>query len=390
MADLVFSPKHEQVTILIDGDPYTLTAFLSLHDSELFVTASADNAKNVLAEYIYKRIESDNKDKLTQERVSAQPDEVFEPLIKALLSQSEMLRECYERRDAKEPLCTRFVMAVKDESRTLAAQFSETFKKLVVPMPVFPELKIVQTWSNELTKIADTIKAITAPLNDIWKSFQIPKLSDERKAEIVEAQKKWGMYGWTQPPASPMGFFCDAPLDISDANRQVASYCRDSDMQDVFDMLRKMKRTKKSDLEEAIYDFEHKQYKSCILVLFGLIDARLIRLQRDEDRNPKNNRRPVGLTASQKLFKRIEKEKDINKKVYLLFSYQNVYACLMKVFEDGGDFKKQPEVINRNFVDHGMLHRDVTKRDCIQIFLLYYNLLEFLDIVYPGTSKKEV
>ena len=96
------------------------------------------------------------------------------------------------------------------------------------------------------------------------------------------------------------------------------------------------------------------------------------------------------MTASQKLFKRIEKEKDINKKVYLLFSYQNVYACLMKVFEDGGDFKKQPEVINRNFVDHGMLHRDVTKRDCIQIFLLYYNLLEFLDIVYPGTSKREV
>ncbi len=54
----------------------------------------------------------------------------------------------------------------------------------------------------------------------------------------------------------------------------------------------------------------------------------------------------------------------------------------------GRDFKRQPDIVNRNFIDHGMLHRNVTKRDRIQIFLLYYNLLEILDIVYPETSNK--
>lgn len=33
--------------------------------------------------------------------------------------------------------------------------------------------------------------------------------------------------------------------------------------------------------------------------------------------------------------------------------------------------------MNRNFVDHGMLHRKVRRIDCIQLFLVYYNFLTF-------------
>lgn len=33
--------------------------------------------------------------------------------------------------------------------------------------------------------------------------------------------------------------------------------------------------------------------------------------------------------------------------------------------------------MNRNFVDHGMLHRKVRRMDCIQLFLAYYNFLMF-------------
>ena len=55
--------------------------------------------------------------------------------------------------------------------------------------------------------------------------------------------------------------------------------------------------------------------------------------------------------------------------------------CIQKVFEDGNDFKNQPAVINRNFIDHGMLTRSVVRKDCVQLFLLFYNLIEFLDII---------
>ena len=62
--------------------------------------------------------------------------------------------------------------------------------------------------------------------------------------------------------------------------------------------------------------------------------------------------------------------------------YANLFSCLFKMFEDGNDFKKQPQVINRNFLDHGMLTRRVSRKDCIQLFLLYYNMLCLLDMVY--------
>lgn len=66
---------------------------------------------------------------------------------------------------------------------------------------------------------------------------------------------------------------------MKEANALALRYCKDADMQDLFSEMRKEKKIKKSDLEEAIFCFENKKWKACILILFGLIDAKLIRLQ---------------------------------------------------------------------------------------------------------------
>jgi len=68
--------------------------------------------------------------------------------------------------------------------------------------------------------------------------------------------------------------------------------------------------------------------------------------------------------------------------LFIAMFYTNLFACLKKVFESGKDFKNQPDVINRNFLDHGMMTNKVRKKDCIQLFLLYYNMLELLDMIY--------
>lgn len=52
------------------------------------------------------------------------------------------------------------------------------------------------------------------------------------------------------------------------------------------------------------------------------------------------------------------------------------------------DFRKEKErkTINRNFVLHGMLLRQVDKNDCLQLYLLYYNILSlfaFYDYIWP-------
>lgn len=81
------------------------------------------------------------------------------------------------------------------------------------------------------------------------------------------------------------------------------------------------------------------------------------------------------------LTNRFPEENYVTQSVDLFFKCKNVFSCLNEVFEDANDFKQQPLIINRNFIDHGMLHRKVCKKDCIQIFLLYYNLLKLLEII---------
>ena len=45
-------------------------------------------------------------------------------------------------------------------------------------------------------------------------------------------------------------------------------------------------------------------------------------------------------------------------------------------------FKEQPTVINRYFLDHGMMSKPVRRNDCITLFLLFYNLLILLDMEF--------
>lgn len=57
-------------------------------------------------------------------------------------------------------------------------------------------------------------------------------------------------------------------------------------------------------------------------------------------------------------------------------NYVNLFACLKTVFANANDFRREPSVINRNFIDHGMTNRNVRKRDCIQLFLLLNNFVD--------------
>ena len=66
------------------------------------------------------------------------------------------------------------------------------------------------------------------------------------------------------------------------------------------------------------------------------------------------------------------------------FLYHMLYAtgllsCLNTFFADGHYFRHEPDVINRNFIDHGMYRRRVRKKDCIQLFVALYDLIEFLE-----------
>lgn len=142
----------------------------------------------------------------------------------------------------------------------------------------------------------------------------------------------------------------------------------------LFNELLQMKHVKKSDLNEAIKCFKAKHYKACVLILFPMIDARLIRSQENE-KGP----RPSGLKAAKNLFSRSEPKYTNEDNVFTMLTGINVFTAIKIFFEHGNDFKDQPMILNRNFLSHGMMHGKVKRKDCAMLFFLLYNLTDFLN-----------
>lgn len=250
-----------------------------------------------------------------------------------------------------------------------------------------PIQAVHQTFINSIKMIAEISDRIQRAYEEVFKPFsdaivevithiQIPSLSEDDKRCIIQSFEKWGIYGWTILPSGPAFLYNDCPTNIKEANKIALSFCRQDDIADLFSELLSIRGIKKSDLNEAIYCFENKKWKACSMILFSLIDAKLIRGQKKDSKR----RRPSGSRAAEKLFETIINEQDLESALYILCAWQNVLSCIRTVFSDGKDFKEQPTVINRNFLDHGMMSKPVRRKDCIQLFLLYYNLLILLDM----------
>ena len=60
---------------------------------------------------------------------------------------------------------------------------------------------------------------------------------------------------------------------------------------------------------------------------------------------------------------------------------------MFEIFSDTNNFKDKKNLINRNYLDHGMTNKVVRKKDCIKLFLLLDNILELLDLVENKISK---
>lgn len=177
-----------------------------------------------------------------------------------------------------------------------------------------------------------------------------------------------------------MSFYDNPPTDMKDANAKVKHLCTMQGMESIFSQLREQK-INHEDLESAIFCFRNKQYKACALMLLGLIDAKLIRVQ-----SRSKGKRKVGASAVQQLKTRFEENRE-EQVFYTMLFCSNLFACLETIFAYGNDFKDEPNIINRNFVDHGMNRRRIRKRDCIQLFLVLNNLMYFLskDVVLSAS-----
>ncbi|MBR2408738.1 MAG: hypothetical protein IKB07_07245 [Lachnospiraceae bacterium] len=371
---------------------YEVSTRISFRDLRKIQEAKEDSAidfQKTFADLVYEKIEeeskpvvddiySDEKLKLCAEKfvsIDSKVEEFYKVNQERMGLYEAVLTSIYEKYDEEFKELVKGLPKINNEALAGISATLNAFRQSIVKIVTSPMMENI---AKIAAQVSETLGSIAVNIGEMMQNIKIPTISEERKEELRVAYRAWGSYGWTVMPDLPLSVFLDCPVDIKEANKLALSYCTNKDMEKLFDILRDMKDVKMSDLGEAIFDFKHKQYKSCALILFGLIDAKLIRLQQ-KDKNPNGKWRAVGQSAANKVLDNIKREQDLEKKFFLLLDYENILACLNIVFANARDFRKQPIVINRNFIDHGMMTKKVIRKDCVQLFLLFYNLLMFID-----------
>ncbi|MUU07371.1 hypothetical protein [Phascolarctobacterium faecium] len=223
-----------------------------------------------------------------------------------------------------------------------------------------PILKVMVQYANVFSKIISAIN--------------IPGSSEQRKQELLESYKEWGNLGWTMIPHATIEIFDVKPIGAKEADKLALKYFNKQGIEYLFASLQG-KSIKKDDLSSAIFCYENRQYKACAVILFGIIDAKLIRSQKKQ----KSGRREVCSRAVKELEKKLEPKYNTTSFFYSVLRYYGTIECLRVFFKNGDDFVKEPDVINRNFVGHGMNRRKVRRKDCIQLFLALYNVVDMTE-----------
>lgn len=209
------------------------------------------------------------------------------------------------------------------------------------------------------------------------KSFQeIGSAMEDARLDDEKAFVEWGKYGWTVNPYGKYSMYFRAPQSQAQADKKAMRYCSDEIMDKYFERLLEYKRCRRSDVDESIFCFRNKKYRACASLLVELIDGELIRA--DMSGNHKKfckygvNHLRNSIMSSEEI-----NGWDIRKATLLYLDFQCLDQALQELFKDNPGFAHEFSVINRNSLLHGMPRRKTRKRDCIQLYLMYGNLLQY-------------
>lgn len=225
----------------------------------------------------------------------------------------------------------------------------------------------------------DFVSELCHNISDAIKEFNSSYFDSNEKHNLISIYQALGTYGWTLPPTATWFDITIIPQNQSEANQIMSSYITASNIASLLDVIRNEKRVKRPDFEEAVFCYKNRKYKACAMLLFSLIDG--IYLHTQPSSNTLNQYRKVGAKG----ILRFQKDLQTSNKEPWLFSSLleiNVISCLSSIYKAYNSFNNEPtNIINRNFVMHGMGNRKVLRRDCIQLFLLYYNVLNSAHIL---------
>lgn len=384
-----------KIKVHIRDNDIEIPAYFSFSDMQLYISEVEESKeyKKALSAVILRKVLVENENYVIDD-ILEQDENFFLKFILTVVEGSERLKEVFEETPENLPITERFGIAYQKYLRGMIGQLSvalkpiaEGYSQMIKKIDFSGMIKFRESLKHIVELVAESISGINdyaQKMFDALKPFHqivekisesistlsIPSISEEEIVQWEENYRKWGELGWTVLPNAPINFYKLFPKE--DANKLAMSYCDKETINDVFDRLVE-KSINKKDIESAIFCYNNRQYKACALLLFGILDSILIKMQ------PKESYRKVGLGATSLFEKRLN-EKSGEEQILFVALYQiNLLTSLNVFFAKGDNFINEPKVINRNYIDHGMNKRDVRKRDCVQLILTVYNLCEFIE-----------
>ena len=219
--------------------------------------------------------------------------------------------------------------------------------------------------------------AMTSSISNALDEFSNALINAGCNKGYVDAYKKWGDFGWSFNANVSKKFFLTVPNSLEEADSIMYKYCK---MEEITKMIEELKSAgiNEKDLEEACFDYLNQKYKSSVMMLFGLLDQQLInRKFFKEDGRLKTGRSVIG-----ELEKTEKSHKENTHLHYLQFAL--IINCLITLFKGVKNFEKEPSVINRNFIMHGMTVKEVNENDCFKVLSALYSFV----VVYPELEKE--
>lgn len=250
----------------------------------------------------------------------------------------------------------------------LSTKVSNEFEKTPIKEQVsdiysaLNRLSIIMAESFDVSKITENISNV---FDDFIKSVR------DIYGDGVFGYEKWGEYGWTYCPSLNYDMFNIAPANVEEANKTMEQFLSNEELEKIRYAL-EVAEADQDELDEAFQCFCEEKYKACSLLLFGIIDKHLYGFGFKNDSKTKIL---TGKGAADKLDETVCHDYTI----YVMLT--NIVSAIKKIFKNGNDFKKDMQIINRNYISHGQSRRKISKLECFQVWCLAYSTCIYIDVL---------
>jgi len=195
----------------------------------------------------------------------------------------------------------------------------------------------------------------------------------EKLKEKVLSVTKWGEYGWVLYNELSVPEIYNPPKSQTLADDMVLNVFDEQKMlSDLFNIKENI-YSRRDYVDDIIFLYKNDKYNTCVMIVLNAIE-RIMLSHMKLDKKEFGLKFRISSKSNQSSFSDTEAYKELQL-TYL--NVVNLLVILDRVFRTyGHDWDSEPDFVARDYINHGMSEREVTRVDLIKLILL---LIEFAD-----------